>query len=177
MRLIRKLVLPVAGVVGAVAIVTIISPRAVHAITAALVQVMNTPTNAVPTTLAPAFTQTYAANCSSNYNGGQYAQCSLPQVPAGQTLFVETVSLYSVSNHGVGPTVAQVASGGSAGFLVPMAQQLSEAGSNLDFYVGTLSARMAIGPQFMPGCYMALSAASTAGRFDCGVMGYLAPAQ
>src|SRR5579871_298652 len=106
----RKFLLPVAGVVAAAAIVTIISPRAVHAITAAMVQVVNTPTNALPTVHAPAASQLYSSYCYGSFSNPypNSASCQLAAVPAGQSLVIETVSTAISPDKGIYPFQAQI---------------------------------------------------------------------
>ena len=169
---VRKSILPLAGVAAIVLVLSMAGPRAVHAVTAALVQVMNTPTSAVPAVQAPAVSQIYSGLCQAVFNASDSARCGMTAVPAGQTLFVETIS---VQAGGLGAPPATTQFGGSSGIpliFVPMFSQASG-----DAYIGTVSARVAVKAGDVPTCAMIADNIISGRSFFCVVNGYLAPAQ
>ncbi len=168
----------------AVTVFAICVPRAVHAITATLVQIVNTPTNAVPTMHAPALSQVYQSMCVQHFNGQNFAACNLTPVPAGKILFVEAASVETSSDHGIAPYGGATIKGSSLGYLpatliVPLLPQGSF--GNLDLYAGTVGGRAAIlGEQLSSvtvECSASLPAASSGGVVWCNVFGYLASMQ
>jgi hypothetical protein len=170
----RKFVLSVVGVVAIASLIAIVSPRAVQAVAAALVQVTNTPTNAVPALLAPAASQIYQSYCFSGFGSTPSAKCYVTQVPAGQTLFVETVSIETTTENGNDPLAVALTGTGSYLF-VPMIKQGSSGA--WDIFVGTVGARMPYKQGANPFCSADLNSNSAAGVMQCSVYGYLAPAQ
>jgi hypothetical protein len=168
---VRKSLFPLAGLAAILLIITIASPRALRAVVATLVQVVNTPTSAVPVVQAPAASQLYENSCTGTFGGGVTTSCSLPAVPAGQTLFIESVSFSSVPVSG-SPAFTELynVSSGAVYLYVPMLQQPAFG------FTGTVAARTAFPAGQTPGCSQEVNAPST-GSVTCLVFGYLAPAQ
>jgi hypothetical protein len=167
----RKSLLPAAGVVAVALLIAVASPRAVHAVAAALVQIVNTPATAVPILHAPAASQLYNHSCVVSFSGNSSSYCHLPTVPTGQTLFVETVSFWGHIGVGTGVYEAYLGNGTADGLLyVPVSQQYP------GFVEGTLSAKAFYGAGSTPMCSMSLDQ-TTGNNFRCYVFGYLAPAQ
>ena len=156
-------------------LIAIASPRAVQAVTTAFVQVTNTPANAVPTMHAPAASQIYRGICGAFPAGNNSLQCSLASVPAGQTLFVETISLWVSTDAGVAPSGAQFYDG-SYFVTVPMSAQANNSIGQASFS-GTVAVRAAYPAGSYPACAVGLSGNSGGGGFQCAVYGYLAPTQ
>jgi len=181
MRLIRKLALSVAGVVAATAIVTIVSPRAVHAVTAALVQVVNTPTNAVSTVHAPAASQLFATYCIADFINSNNARCDFPPPPDGKTFFVETFSVRTNTPAGADPIWVQLQGMSPSDPIVyiPMSQQAPGA-PNRDYFTGTVAVRVGYAAPTWPLCQVILSQ-TTSTEFNrglsCAIAGYFAPSQ
>jgi len=67
MRFAKRLLMGVGAAVLAGLLGVAIAPKAAHAVVAALVQVVNTPTSAIPTVLAPAASNIYISSCSGLY--------------------------------------------------------------------------------------------------------------
>ncbi|MCX6627700.1 MAG: hypothetical protein NTW28_08740 [Candidatus Solibacter sp.] len=172
MNFVRKSVLPVMGVAAIALLITIASPRAVHAIVAAMVQVVNTPTNAVPTMQAPAASQRYRSWCQKKFNYDLGGFCYLDPVPAGQTLFVEAISIKTEAGNDL--STGRFYSGNElgGGFAVPMFQQGSS-----NTFVGTFAGRISVSASQQPSCLAMFATAQPSGNMECLVYGYLAPAQ
>jgi hypothetical protein len=178
MNLFRKALLPLAGAAVIVLVFSISGPQAVHAVVATLVQVQNTPTTAVPTVAAPAASQLYISTCTGNYDGQAYARCSFDPVPAGQTLFIETESIWSDTGPSQ-PWTAYIApyiatSGVGNPVYVPMVQQATDGGDQN--FSGTLAARLWAKPGATPSCFVGVNQ-NGGGTIQCTISGYLAPAQ
>lgn len=159
----------------AVTTFTMLAPRAAHALVATLVQVVNTPTNAVPTVQAPAATQRYHSQCSENGYQQTYAQCDLQPVPAGQTLFVESVSLAGAAGDAESPDLyAGVFYTDEYGvnFQMPMLQQ-----GSANMWVGNFAGRISIVATKTPSCGVFFRSSKNFAAVSCSVYGYLAPAQ
>ena len=128
MKLIRKIFVPLGGVAAAVLLLTLVMPRTVHAVAAALVQVVNTSANPVVTqeTMHQA-SQLVSLGIGFNGYGNDFDVNLLYlqrpdgtfggpyMVPAGQNLVVTTIRVNpdpsgSTSNLevalGAGPTIA-----------------------------------------------------------------------
>jgi len=173
MNLLRRFLLPLAGVAAVLFIISIATPRAVHAITAALVQIVNTPANAVPTVLAPAASQIYQETCSQYMTSGNVGTCYLRAVPAGQTLFIDTLSFYLFTDHG--NVAYEVYLAGDRKIWVPLS--LPQTSSGLDAYTTTLSVRFTVPQSVQPQCTMYLKNMTAYSAVLCTVSGYLAPSQ
>jgi len=177
MNFIRKFVLPVAGVAAVALLIAIASPQAVHAITAALVQIANTPTTAVPAIQAPAESQIYRNLCSVFPNGSTHMECTLPSVPAGQTLFLETVSIDARSDPGLTPYIAYLTQfpNGIRALNVPMSAPITAEG--VANSAGTVGGRVSFPAGSAPTCDVWFTGDVHSGSMYCHAFGYLAPAQ
>lgn len=180
MKTARRFLLPVSAMAVLAIAFALVNPKAVHAVAAAFVQVANTPANAVPMMAAPAQSQLYHSACSASYAGQYQSYCTLTPVPAGQTLFIETVSVFSESDVGRDPILVRVGphlqpDNTNALLYVPLFQQKSL--QNFDNFVGIVSARVAVSAADLPQCGAMLSGTSNNGFLTCEVSGYLAPAQ
>jgi hypothetical protein len=97
----KRFLLGTGGLMAAALVLTMIAPKAVHAIAATLVQVTNTTANPVP------IRDTHTPYGAS-YTGGPSGNCQgigAPGAPAGETLVVETFSAVVAGFHGVTPQV------------------------------------------------------------------------
>jgi len=179
MNFVRKALLPMGGVVALALIIMIASPRAAHALAAAMVQIMNTPTTAVPATHAPAANQIYRQGCSISYGTAtQEFDCPniLPGPTSGKVLVVEqvTVKIGSLTT-GAPATVFVEAFGGFSQVWIPMIQQGAFNGGNT--FVGTVTgAHLYVLPGEDLTCSAILSSTSS-GSLTCLVSGYYIPAQ
>ena len=102
---ISKSVMSVGGVVLAAAAIGFTNPKAVHAVTAALVQVTNTPSNPVVTQgVGPQAGNMVHLDCSVYLDGGSGSQCQLLSpdgvlgsgpysVPVGESLVITSVDV------------------------------------------------------------------------------------
>jgi hypothetical protein len=164
----RKAIGPLAGAAAVLAVLVVALPPAAKALVATLVQVVNTPTNAIPTVHAPAAANLYYSSCSGS--GGN--SCELTAVPAGQTLFVETISMFANGPHGTVVGTGSFQGWGPQGgqpILVPL-QQTASNPSGFDDYAGNFAGRIFASAGPAPGCAM-----PTAATYTCWVYGYLTP--
>ena len=165
--------------IGALALIASLmdfaAPKAVHAAAALLVEVANTPTSSVPMVAAPAASQLYSSSCTNYWSGGSGIGCFFAPPPAGKTLFIETMSISSVTDSAaVGPAEAEINSNNGSGYSVyiPMVQQVG--GS---YFVGTVAGRMWVKAGESPDCFVQSWGNSQSGGITCNAIGYLAPAQ
>lgn len=99
-----KRLLMVAGAGALAGILALaVAPKTAHALVAALVQVSNTPSSAVPVVHAPAASTVYFATCEGVFSGLSQAECSTPPVPAGRSLVIEAASIFSQTSSGADP--------------------------------------------------------------------------
>lgn len=176
MRLAKRTLMGIGAIALVASLMNIVAPKAVHAAVAALVQVANTPSTAVPTVAAPAASQLYASGCDAGNRAGTFfVQCAFEPPPAGQTLFIETTSITSNSPHGFPPIQATISNGSGVQQNIPMVFQGTSNG--LDFYAGALTGRIWVKAGTAPTC--SVSPNTDIGDFviNCGISGYLAPAQ
>src|SRR5271170_5213996 len=111
-----KRFLMVAGAGALAGILAIaIAPKTAHALVAALVQVANTPSSAVPVLYAPAASNVYFAMCE-NFVNGFAGSCTLSPVPAGRTLVIEAASIATSKPGGSDPFKADITSWGTISF-------------------------------------------------------------
>ena len=178
MSFVRKVLLPVAGVIALALIVMIASPRAAHALAAALVQVANTPNTAVPTVQAPAANQIAAGHCEGviPLAVAGHAICYGPAVPADKTLVIETTSVDAYMSTGHPPVSVTVGGPGDAAIRVPMIRQ-GDLYSGVDHYVGTLvGARVYLAAGKVPQCLVVTWSQTGNSFFTCDWSGYYVPA-
>ena len=183
MNLLRKALVPLTGVAVIALVLLVAGPRAVHALTATLVQVVNT----VPVVTAPSAPQLYESNCTGSFGGTAEGSCSFQTVSAGNTLFIDAVSIYLNSlETGVGPQWALMLTyntgssypegqGPSQGvaLFIPLTKMSLGFGQN---YVGTItSASVWSANSPAPKCQVLLNGASETGVFSCTAWGHLAP--
>ena len=183
MNLLRKALVPLTGVAVIALVLLMAGPRAVHALTATLVQVVNT----VPVVTAPSAPLLYESNCTGAFFSTQEGSCSFQTVPAGNTLFIDAVSIYLNSvETGIGPQWALMLTyntgasypegqGPSQGvaLFIPLTKMSPGFGQN---YVGTItSASVWSANSPAPKCQVLLNSASETGVFSCTAWGHLAP--
>jgi hypothetical protein len=77
------------GVAVVALVLLVAAPRTAHAVVAKLVSVVNT----VPIVVAPSAPLLYESNCTGAFGGGQEATCDFQALPAGNTLFIDAVSI------------------------------------------------------------------------------------
>jgi hypothetical protein len=156
---------------GAVVLVAlaVAVPPAARALVATLVQVVNTPTNAIPTVQAPAAANLYYSSCTISTNDG--SGCSLTPVPAGQTLFVETISMVASGPHGTVVSAGQFGASDET-FLFPLQLTFPNNTGGFDNFAGTFSGRVSFPGASFPSCL----GPATATLVSCFVYGYLTPA-
>jgi|SRR5580658_5349985 hypothetical protein len=183
MKLVRKVLSALGGIFLAAFLIAALAPKAAHAIVATLVQVVNTPTTAIPTVQAPAETTFYSNSCSGTYlPHDAYAYCTFPPLPVpSDSLVVESVTINSVSSPG-----ADVASAQFCGtdfnlcYFVPMIKMAtypSPVGAP-DNWTGSLGGRIYFQPNaggITPGCQVNVIVVPNAGGISCTVSGYLVP--
>jgi hypothetical protein len=117
-----KRILMVAGAGALAGILAIaIAPKTAHALVAALVQVSNTPSSAVPVTYAPAASNVYFATCKGFFSGSFGSSCTMPPTPADRTLVIEAASIISQTGVGSDPSNAVIYTSGDGPFFsIPM---------------------------------------------------------
>jgi hypothetical protein len=172
--------------VGAAALAAIlgmaIAPKAAHALVAALVQVANTPTTAIPVVHAPAASDVYVGTCVAYFRADAGNTCVLPPAAAGKTLIIENASIVTQTETGADPTSAAIITGGGSAeisYYIPMQLQAPQFG--IDDYTGQLQGRItvpSIGPSYgIPvSCIVQLGQNSSYGEMYCTVSGYMIPA-
>jgi hypothetical protein len=155
-------------------------PRTAHAITATMVQVVNTPTTAIPAVQAPASSTLYSHSCVGDQffpSAESTSTCTFPDLPDGQTLIVESISL-AVTTNGTAPEIAYISradeiESGPARLFIPMSQQADNIGGYHNF-IGASAARVYF--HSAPGCGLTLAnATAPQGAFICNIGGYLVP--
>lgn len=192
MKLVKRLVMGIGTIALVATVLTLVMPKIAHAAVAALVQVVNTPTTAVPAVLGTGAGQLYESSCNALWSSSALASCTLGAVPAGYTLVVETVSMHVVTDLGVGLGVAYLINATSASYphsgetpsspLVPSPPSilgepllwvpLTQGGkTTIQEYAGTVGAR--VWSSSAPVCQAELTAGSLNGDMDCSVWGYL----
>ncbi len=175
MRLAKSMLLSIGAMALIALLTTLIAPKAVRAAAEALVQVANTPTTAVPAVEAPAASQIYYGYCEGFFNDSNFAGCSFPTVPSGQTLFVETASIQVApsiaGNQPVQSDVRTPYSIGTPVLFLPVAQRAS------GDYDGTVGGRVPFPAGSQPWCQTYVASSGDAGSVTCSVWGYLAPAE
>ena len=184
-NLLHKVLVPVSAVAVVAVALSLVAPRAVRASVAALVQVVNT----VPTVIAPSAPLLYESNCAGGFFGSQEASCDFQAVPAGNTLFIDAVSIQGYWEGGIGPQDAwvltyntgtsypegQTTAGGAQGVALHV-HLTRESPDILENYDGTLT-NVSVWTANSPGpkCKVLLNGMSSQGVTSCTIWGHLAP--
>ena len=152
-----------------------IAPKTAHALVAALVQVSNTPTAAVPVVHAPAATTVYFATCEGFFSGSAGSSCTMPPTPADRTLVIEAASIITQTGVGSDPSNAFIYTSNLGPFFsIPM--QLQSPQDLIDNYTGQLQGRITIpaipGFGLTPSCGVDLGRNASVGEFYCTINGY-----
>jgi len=188
-NLLRKVIVPVSAVAVIALTITLVAPRAVRASVAALVSVTNT----VPVLIAPSAPQLYESNCAGFFPGPSFeGTCDFQAAPAGNTLFIDAVSIYLNSvtggfapqwvmvrtyNTGASYPEGQATQGGAPynALFVPLTKTAPGFGDN---FVGTL-VNVSVWTANSPGpkCDVLLNGlpSPTYAQFSCTIWGHLAP--
>lgn len=172
MKRIRKMLAVILGAVLLMFVAAMFGPRTAHAIVAALVQVVNTPTNAVNELHAPAASAIYENSCDIYVGGGggNVASCQMPAAPPGETLVVEAVSIFAEPPYPESYAyLSQIGNGYYTSF-VPM---------NLvnGSYTGTLAVHQYFLSGVAPSCGVVFNGFGSGGLFVgiCYISGYTVP--
>jgi len=164
MRIPKTLLTGTGGALAILLAASFLAPKAVRAVTAALVQVVNTRSTPVPNQdVDQPARNPYHAFCNSNYDGFGNAQCNVnTPVPANMELVIQTVTVKgdgTPANQG-----ASIGVLGGFGVFVPVIPQGA-------YWGNTLSATMYADPGTTPVC--SSGGGQTNAFFDCAISGYL----
>ena len=179
MNFVKKiLMLAGAGALAGISAIAI-APKTAHGLVAALVQVTNTPSSAVPIMQAPPASNIYLETCHAAFSGSSQVICSMPPVPSGRSLIIEAASIVSQTSTGADPGLAQIFVPESQSvFAIPLQSQATFVG--IDNYVGQLQGRLSyptVGNSGLtPTCTVLLNTGSSAGEMFCVISGYTIPA-
>jgi len=155
-----------------------VAPKTAHALVAALVQVSNTPSSAVPVMYAPAASNVYFVTCEGFFTDSPVASCTMPPTPADRTLVIEAASVLTMTAPGVDPTGGSIYTSIQGPiFIIPMQFQTR---SSVDTYAGQLQGRITIPAisdnGLTPTCGVGLGQSTSVGEFFCTISGYTIPA-
>ncbi|MGB0035008.1 MAG: hypothetical protein WBP79_05995 [Candidatus Acidiferrales bacterium] len=178
MIIIRKAANTLAGIFLAVLLIGALAPKATRGVVAAFVQVVNTPTSAIPVVQAPPASELYASDCEGAFINNA-SVCEFTMVPLGKTLVAESISVSSTSPIGIDPTGALVRpTSGSLHIWIPLIQQAPNLGTGFNSYMGSSAGRVAFVGGTVPLCVVEVYPFDTTGSggTDCAMYGYLVPA-
>jgi hypothetical protein len=180
MNILRRTVMAIGGMTVVALVIVLAAPKAAHGIVATFVQVVNTPTNAIPAVQAPAASDLYVYTCNAAFDFSSFASCTFPAVPAGKTLIIEAVSFFSQTSPGADPNLAYIYAVDPIGdanifiYIPLLAQPTGGDGLQLHHFVGTIGGRIYL--KTAPTCSAALVVTSSFNGMLCTVSGYLVPA-
>jgi hypothetical protein len=95
-------------VVFVATLMAVLAPKTTHPLVAALVQVANTPSSAVPVVHAPAAGNVYFATCEGFFSFDSGSSSTMPPAPADTTLVIEAASIRTQTGVGSDPSNAFV---------------------------------------------------------------------
>ena len=175
MKLINNRFVQAGAALSIVATLALVTPRAAHAVAAALVQVTNTSANPVPNQDVDApGRHLYQSTCvtTTGDSSGKQFVCSLSAVPANRELVIQTVSILAEAPNP--PAIGQL--GTTAGGVESVAafpvvnSGLTEFGTA----IGTATQPLTLyaDPGTQPECSVVVASAPTISAMTCTVSGY-----
>jgi hypothetical protein len=175
MKLINNRFVQAAAALGVLATLALVTPRAAHALAAALVQVTNTSANPVPNQDVDApGRHRYQSTCVTNTGDslGKQFVCSLSAVPANTELVLQTVSILAETPNP--PAIGQLET--TAGGVVSVAafpvvnSGFSEFGTAIA--TATQPLTLYADPGTQPECSVTVASAPAIPAMTCTVSGY-----
>jgi hypothetical protein len=175
MKLINNRFVQASAAVGVVATLALVTPRAAHALAAALVQVTNTSANPVPNQDVDApgrhFYQSTCTTTTADGLGKGFV-CFLSEVPANTELVIQTVSIVAETPNPPAAGQLEVTARGVesvAGFPV-VNSGLTEFGTPIGTATQTLT--LYADPGTQPACSVVVASVPTIPAMTCTVSGY-----
>jgi hypothetical protein len=169
MQLVKRLFMGIFGLAAAAALLTVIAPRAAHAVTATLVEVVNTRSTPVPNqdVDAPA-RHPYQTGCyASGTDQNGLLTCQLPVTPPSTELVIQNVSMVLYNATPNSPALFTTHAGGVLGGpSLLMAQQTN------NVYVNNQALTLYNDPGTTPVCSDSLSSPNPNALFACSISGY-----
>jgi len=175
MKVINKRIVQAGAALGVVATLALVTPRAAHAVAAALVQVTNTSANPVPNQDVDApgrhLYQSICTTTTGDSLGKQFV-CILSAVPANTELVIQTVSILAETPNP--PAIGQLATtvrGVQAVVAFPVVNSgLTEFGT----MIGTATQPLTLyaDPGTQPQCSVVVASAPAIPAMTCSVIGY-----
>jgi hypothetical protein len=93
MKFVQRLLMGIGGLAAAAALLAVLAPKAAHAVTATLVEVVNTRSTPVPNQDVDApGRHPYSQTCSST-GSGNFFGCDMPTVPPNTEVVIQNVSM------------------------------------------------------------------------------------
>jgi|SRR5580658_3354639 hypothetical protein len=127
MKFVKRLFMGIGGLAAAAALLAVVAPKAAHAVTATLVEVVNTRSTPVPNqdVDAPA-RHPYQASCYTSGTTPEGISCQMPAVPPNTELVVQNVSMALYNQAPIYPALftTQVGPAVTGNFLL-LSQQAS----------------------------------------------------
>jgi hypothetical protein len=167
MKFVQRLFMGIGGLAAAAALLAVLAPRAAHAVTATLVEVVNTRSTPVPNQdVDHPGRHPYQQSCNSGGNPVQngFMSCQMPAVPPNTEVVIQNVSVDINLAPGPQQFGFLLTQGGGVGAetLFPL---VSVAGR----YIGNQPTTQFADPGTQPACAAAVTAS---GFFECFVTGY-----
>jgi hypothetical protein len=175
MKLINNRFAQAVAALGIVATLALVTPRAAHAVAAALVQVTNTSANPVPNQDVDApGRHLYQSTCVTTTGDslGKQFVCTLPAVPANRELVIQTVSILAEAPNPPAIGQLEITAGGveSVAAFPVVNSGLTEFGTA----IGTATQPLTLyaDPGTQPICSVLVASAPTIPAMTCTVSGY-----
>ncbi len=167
MKFVQRLFMGIGGLAAGAALLAVVAPKAAHAVTATLVEVVNTRSTPVPNQdVDHPGRHPYQQSCFSNVNQGGLVNCTMPTVvPPNTEVVIQTVSM--ILGTSAPPQYSQLITfGGGTAFdtYIPLVAQTN-------YYMATQSVNQYADPGSQIECAAALTGTG-AGGFTCAIAGY-----
>lgn len=166
MKFVQRLFIGIGGLAAAATLLAVLAPKAAHAVTATLVQVVNTRSTPVPNQdVDQPGRHPYQQMCFSSINQGGTISCAMPAIPPNTELVIQTVSMIVTAT--TPPLYTQlitIGGGVNMNAYVPLVAQTS-------YYMATQSLTQYSDPGFPPTCATQPTGTSSAG-LTCSIAGY-----
>jgi hypothetical protein len=168
MKVAKTLLCGLGGLTCAAFALNMIFPKAAHALTATLVQVVNTRSSPVPNQdVDQPARNPYQSGCTYNITAYGPAYCSLQPVPANMELVVQDISFRVPGGVPQEGRFTTTAGGALQSSFIPLTQQAPS------LYVGNVPMVQYADPLTYPQCYVEPNVVTSPVTLQCTVTGYL----
>jgi hypothetical protein len=167
MKLVQRLFMGVTGLAATAALLVLIAPKAAHAVTATLVEIVNTRSTPVPNQDVDApGRHPYQQTCFSSSNQQGEVNCTMPAIPPNTELVIQNVSmLVNLTSAPLYSRLITVGGGVNLNTYIPLVAQSS-------YYMASQPLTQYEDPGYAAICDSTTTNTSPSVQLTCTITGY-----